>query len=167
MSGVCKYISHALVNTALLGVLVLITAAPIGFSLVFLSSSQPTSEAAFRVTPSQIDYGEYLSFGEVAGGQVEEITVTYTAFPDFEAYYDGIFVVENARTEKQTFFIRKPENKDVRLFFGAIGATSGPTEMTLKSGEKVLVNLVAAPIVGNQSSTSTLTFTLESFSTPQ
>lgn len=159
-----KHISHTLVNTILLGILVLILVAPLGFSLVFLSGP---SQSAFRITPSQIDYGKYLTFGEVAGGQVEEITVTYTAFPDFEAYYDGIFVVENTQAREQAFIIKKSEDKNVRLFFGEMGATSGPGEKTLGPGEKALINLVAAPILGNQPTVSTLTFTLESFPTPQ
>jgi hypothetical protein len=167
MNSFYKYTGHTLVNTALLGVLVLIMTVPIGFSLFFLSSSQPAFKAAFKVTPSQINYGEYLTLGEVAGGQAEEITITYTAFPNFEAYYEGICVVENIQARNQTFSIRKPEGRDVRLFFGTVGATSGPTEIILKSGEKGLINLVAGPVMGNQPTVSTLTFTLESFPTPQ
>lgn len=163
VSHLSRNASHTLVNTALLGVLVLIMSVPIGFSLLFISSPKPASQAAFKIIPSQKDYGEYLSFGEVAGGQAEEITVSYTAFPDFEAYYEGIFVVENTQTKPQTFVIKKPEGRDVRLFFGEIGATSGPDNRTLGPGEKAIINLVAAPVLGSQPTVSTLTFTLESF----
>ena len=162
MKRVFQFFSHTLVNTFLLALLVFILISPVGFSLVFLTSEE-TTPSTFRLTPSTNNYEGYLSFGEVAGGQAEEITVNYTAFPDFEAFYDGIFVVENTQKTRQTFVIKKPQEENVRLFFGKIGAEDGPTEMSLEPGEKATVNLAAKPIADTTPITATLTFTLQSF----
>lgn len=162
MNKTTRLLGHTIINSFLLGIFLIILAAPIGFSLTFLSSEEAPF-SAFKLTPSADNYDGYLSFGEVAGGQAEEITVNYTAFPDFEAFYDGIFVVENTQKTAQTFIIKDPTKSEVRLFFGQIGADTGPTEITLKPEEKATINLAAKPIPGTKPTTQTLTFTLQSF----
>ena len=162
MDRVTRFFSHTVINSFLLAVLLFILVTPIGFSLVFLTSEE-TTPSAFRLTPSTTNYEGYLTFGEVAGGQAEEITVNYTAFPDFEAFYDGIFVVENTQKTRQTFVIKEPKGENVRLFFGRIGAEDGPSEVSLETGEKAIINLAARPILGTKPITSFLTFTLQSF----
>jgi hypothetical protein len=161
MNKTASFLSHTFINGFLLGLFLIILSVPIAFSLIFLSSKDTSS--AFKVTPSVDDYGGYLSFGKVAGSQAEEITVNYTAFPDFEAFYDGVFVVENTQKTAQTFLIKEPDKFGVRLFFGQIGADTGPTEATLNLGEKAIINLAADPVPGAQPTTETLTFTLQSF----
>lgn len=162
MNRLVRFFGHTFVNSFLLAVLVFILVTPIGFSLIFLASEE-TPPFAFRLTPSSDNYGGYLTFGEVAGGQAEEITVNYTAFPDFEAFYDGIFVVENTKDFRQTFVIQKPKEQDIRLFFGKIGAEDGPSEISLEPSEKAIINLAAKPTFADKPITSTLTFTLQSF----
>lgn len=162
MNKTTHFLGRTIINSLLLTVLFIILAAPIGFSLVFLSSEE-TPSSTFKLTPSADNYDGYLSFGEVAGGQAEEITVNYAAFPDFEAFYDGIFVVENTQKTSQTFVIKEPTRSEIRLFFGKIGADTGPTEITLKPEEKATINLAAQPIPGTKPTTQTLTFTLQSF----
>lgn len=162
MNKATHFLGHTIVNSFLLGIFLFILAAPIGFSLTFLSS-EDAPFSAFKLTPSADNYDGYLSFGKVAGGQAEEITVNYTAFPDFEAFYDGIFVVENTQKTTQTFVIKEPNKTGVRLFFGKIGADTGPNETTLKPGEKATINLAAQPIAGTKPTTQALTFTLQSF----
>lgn len=162
MNKTTRFLGHTIVNSVLLTIFLVILAVPVGFSLVFLSSEE-TPSSAFKLTPSADNYDGYLSFGEVAGGQAEEITVNYTAFPDFEAFYDGIFVVENTQKTSQTFIIKEPTKSEIRLFFGKIGADAGPTEITLKPEEKAVINLAAQPISGTKPTTQTLTFTLQSF----
>lgn len=162
MNKVVRFFSHTIINSFLLAVLVFILVSPIGFSLVFLASEE-TPPSAFKLTPSSDNYDGYLTFGEVAGGQAEEITVNYTVFPDFEAFYDGIFVVENTQKMRQTFIIKRPEKDNVRLFFGKVGAEDGPNEKSLGPGEKAIINLAAKPIADTKPITTTLTFTLQSF----
>lgn len=162
MNKIIRFFNHTVANSLLLTVLLVILVTPIGFSLAFLTSEEAPS-FTFKLTPSVDNYEGYLTFGKVAGGQAEEITVNYTAFPDFEAFYDGIFVVENTQKTRQIFVIKEPEGNNVLLFFGKIGAADGPKEISLEPGEKAIINLAAQPISGTKPLTSTLTFTLQSF----
>lgn len=162
-----QHLTQTILNTLLLSILMLILISPLGISLVFLPVPRGEVKLAFEITPSTADYGEYLSLGEVAGGQAEEVSLTYTAFPNFEAYYDGVFVVKNTAKRTQTFVIKNPEKPRVQIFFGQIGADSGPEEITLEKDGRALINLVASPTLGQEPTTHRVTFTLESFPTPQ
>lgn len=162
MNKASRLFGRTIINSFFLAVLLAVLAIPAGFSLIFLASKEAPF-SAFQLTPSADNYEGYLTFGKVAGGQAEEIMIDYTAFPDFEAFYDGVFVVENTQKTKQTFVIKKPQGQDVRLFFGKIGAADGPGEISLGPGEKAVINLAAQPISGAKPTTLTLTFTLQSF----
>jgi len=162
MKKLFYFLGHTLVNSLLLAILVIVFALPIGFSLSFLTSKEIVSPS-FRLIPSSSNYQGYLNFANVAGGQAEEITVQYTSFPDFEAFYDGIYVVENTWKIDQIFVLSWPEEKNLRFFFGKPGETEGPRKITLRPGEKAAINLAVGRTSQKNPQTDTVVFTLQSF----
>lgn len=162
MKKVCYFFLHTGVNTLLLALFLLTLTAPFAFSLKFLTSREILSPS-FRLAPSSSYYRGYLSFEDVAGGGAEKITVHYTAFPDFESFYEGIYTVKNTQIFSQLFILNWPKEENVRLFFGKPGEISGPSQIVLGSGEKATINLAAGRAGGEGVETKTLTFTLQSF----
>lgn len=159
-----KTIWRMLTNSVLAAILLLLLILPVGVSLfVVLPSSQVKEEAAFEVNHAAVDYGEFLSYGEVAGGQAEALTLTYTAFPGFTAYYDAVYVIENTQKVSQRFKIELLEDRsDVRLFFAGMGEEDGPTELALEPGERAAVTLAAEPIQAESSQSGAVSFVIES-----
>jgi hypothetical protein len=155
---------RALTNSVLAAILLLILTLPASVSLfVVLPKSEVKEEVAFEINPSVVDYGEFLSYGKVAGGQAEALTLTYTAFPGFAAYYDAVYVIENTQKVVQRFEIELlEERRDVRLFFAGVGEEDGPTELALEPGEKAAVTLAAEPIQTESSQTGAVSFVIQS-----
>jgi hypothetical protein len=155
---------RALTNSVLAAILLLILVLPASVSLFVVSPTDETKEGvAFEINPSAVEYGEFLSYGKVAGGQAEALTLTYTAFPGFTAYYDAVYLIENTQGVAQRFKIELlEERRDVRLFFAGVGEESGPTELTLEPGEKATVTLAAEPIQAASSQTGAVSFVIQS-----
>lgn len=163
-----KIIWHALTNSSLLAVLVMILTLPVAVSLLAVSTSEPKeSELASQVKPSAVDYGEFLSYGEVAGGAAESLSLAYTAFAGFTAYYDSVYLVENHYDQAQQFKIELTESRDdVRLFFAGVGQEEGPTEAVLAPGERATVTLAVDPVVGESSRPGKVSFIIQSLPLP-
>jgi len=159
-----KNILHMFTNTGLLGVLLLVLLLPVGMS-VFITNVRPEAErnTAFEVRSPSRDYGEFLSYGDVAGGRAETLTLKYTAFSGFVAYYDSVYVVENTQDTMQRFRIKLvDEREDLRMFFAGLGEESGPDEMVLAPGESAAITLAVDPVQGETSETGTLSFVVQS-----
>jgi hypothetical protein len=158
-----RFFWHTLTNTALLGLLLLILTLPVSVSyLVTLRKDAGPAETAFSVRPSSVDYGGFLSYGQVAGGQAESLSFRYTAFSGFTAYYE-VYVVENTQAEARRFAIKVTEGgSGGRLFFGGIGEESGPTAIVLEPGEKAGINLAAASTRGQGTQTRSISFLIQS-----
>lgn len=163
-----RIIWHAITNSTLLAALVLILTLPITTSLLVVSSREKTdTKLSFEVKPSAVDYGEYLSYGQVAGGKAESLTLSYTAFSGFTAYYDAVYLVENTHNLAQKFKIELAEERDdVQLFFAGLGEEEGPSEIVLGPGEKASVTLAAKPVKGIKSRPGTVSLVIQSLPLP-
>lgn len=162
-----KFILQTIANTAALGVLLLILTIPVTTSLWIVSSKdQAEDQLAFEVKPPQLDYGEFLSYGQVAGGQAESLSLQYTAFPEFTAYYE-VYVVKNTYRVPQKFKVELSEKRnDVRLFFARPGQESGLSEQVLAPGEKAVITLAVEPVKSGSVQTGTVSFIIQSLPFP-